>query len=138
MALFGGPLPCRTTGPSALSRRGLSGDTGAMAAPSDTGYPLGWPVHPEFFPNGQGLPASIHGIQGRTRWSRGTRPPRSHVSVHEMFGGIERLMVHTDELPAWLRAAAPDDALEGRPLAGNPQNPCCRPRIASTTNWARS
>jgi hypothetical protein len=31
-----------------------------------------------------------------------------------MFGGVQRLTVHTDELLTRLRAAASDDALEGR------------------------
>src|SRR5215510_12372243 len=32
----------------------------------------------------------------------------------------------------------PRTLLKGAPLARKPQNPCWRPRVASTTNWARS
>src|SRR5262245_43197833 len=87
-----------------------------MVVPSDTGYTLGRPVHTKLFPNWKRLPASIHDIPRRSRRSRGTHPPRRDVSVHDGFGDIERFVVHTDELPARLRAAASDDTLEGRPV----------------------
>jgi hypothetical protein len=40
-----------------------------------------------------------------------------------MFGGVKRLAVRTDELLAWLRAAAPDDTLEGRPVSKQSPEP---------------
>jgi hypothetical protein len=75
-----------------------------------------------------------HGIQGWARRSRGTRPPRGHVSVHEMFSGVERLTVRTNELLARFRGAATDDTLEGRPVGEQAPEPV----LETTTNWARS
>jgi len=40
-----------------------------------------------------------------------------------MFGGVERLTVHTNEPLARLRAAAPNDALEGRPVGEQAPEP---------------
>jgi len=91
----------------------LSRDTGATGdTPGDTGQPLGRPVYPEFLSHGERLPTGVHGIQGGTRWGWSTRPPRGHVRVHEMFGGVERLTVRTNKPLARLRAAAPNDTLE--------------------------
>ena len=123
MPLFGGPLPPRDDhSPGAFARRGYRKRQG-RAALSRPGYLLGQPVHTEFFPNRKRLPASIRGIQRRSCCSRSTPPPRGHVGVHEMFGGIERFIVHTDELPARSRAAAPDDTLEGRPVSKQSPEP---------------
>src|SRR5262249_24113322 len=65
----------------------------------------------------------VHGIQGGTRWGWSTRPPRGHVRVHEMFSSVERLTVRTNKLLARLRAAAPNDTLEGRPVGEQAPEP---------------
>jgi len=40
-----------------------------------------------------------------------------------MFGGVERLTVRTNKLLAWLRATAPNDTLEGRPVGEQAPEP---------------
>src|SRR5262249_37781291 len=125
--------------PPPLGHRVLWGDTRAPGnTPGDTGQPLDRPVHMKFLAHGERLPLGVHGIQGGTRWGRSTRPPRGHVRGHEMFDGVERLTVCTNELLARLCPAAPGDALEGRPVGEQAPEPVPEAEGGLDDNWARS
>src|SRR5262245_19857142 len=123
MPLVGGPAAWPDEPPGRIFRAWSVGCHRAMAAPRDTADPMERPVQTQFFANRERLPASMHGIQGGGCRSRGTHPPRSHVSIHEMFGGVESRAVHLDELPARLRTTASGDALEGRAVGEQSPEP---------------
>src|SRR5262249_22435550 len=78
------------------------------------GTGVGGRAHTALLPAGGCAPGVARAIE-RGPGGRGTAsPPRSHVSVREMLGGVERLTVHADEMLARLRPAASSDAPEGR------------------------
>jgi hypothetical protein len=95
-----------------LGRHTLAHGAGTTGAPSGHGgEPVCLPLHEEFLPNGKRLPTGEHGIEGWPDRGRGARPPGSDMGVCDMFGGIERFPVRTNELLSRLRAAAPNDTL---------------------------
>jgi hypothetical protein len=68
----------------------------------------------------------------------GIKVPRPDMGVDDLRGVAQLLTVRRDELPARLGPTTPGTLERGAPLATRFQNPCSRPRVASTTNWARS
>src|SRR2546426_1909026 len=82
------------------------------------------PMQTELLPNRERPPTGQHRVQCMARRSRRARPPRAHVSVHEMFGGLQCSAMRTDELLAGLCAATSGDTLEGGPLGDEtPESP---------------
>jgi hypothetical protein len=82
-------------------------------------------------------PPSQHGLQRRPDRCRVTSTPRVEVGVDDPLGLVQLRSVCRDQLPPGLGPTAPD-ALERGPFATRFQKPSSRPRVASTTNWARS
>src|SRR5258706_7906580 len=83
----------------------------------------GPPRQTQFLPAAEGAPTGEHALQGRGRRSDGARPPGGHVSIHETLDAVEIVPVRTNELLARPRAAAPANALEGRPLCEQAPEP---------------
>jgi hypothetical protein len=76
-------------------------------------------------------------LQGRPDRCRVTVTPRSNMGVDGLLNLVQLDTVGRDELASGLGLAAPE-ALEGGPVRHEVPEPSSRPRVTSTTNWARS